>query len=86
MLSLEVKYLELWLDELNLSGSRYGDAWGLCWVNLSPIALSSESKVTTGCADELEVNIFAHNNCLICKKLPSSKSSNHFHLLVCTVV
>ena len=86
MLSLEVKYLELWLDELNLAGGRYGDAWDLCWVYLSPIAFSSVSKVTTGCADDLEDIIIAHIDCLNCKKLRSTKNSNHFHLLVCPIV
>ena len=86
MLSREVKFLELWFDDLNISGGRYGDGWDLCWVYLSSIVLSSESKVTTGCGDELEDNFSAHKICLVYKKLPTRKNSNHFHLLVCTIV
>ena len=65
MLSREVKFLELWFDDLNLFGGRYGDVWDLCWVYSSPIVLSSESNVTTGCGDELEDIATAHKNCLM---------------------
>ena len=51
MLSRELKHLEFCFYDLNLSGGRYGDGWDFCWVYLSSIVLSSESKVTTGCAD-----------------------------------
>ena len=86
VLSREIKYLELQFNDLNCSGYRYGDAWDLCWVNLSPIVLSSESKVTTGCGDELEVVIIAHDKCLMYKTIPRSRNSDDFLLLVCRIV
>ena len=73
VLSREIKYSELWFDDLNHSGVRYGDACDLCWVSLSPIALCSEPKVSISCAEELEVNIIAHNNCLLCKNYQAAK-------------
>ena len=57
--------LELLFDGLNRSGVRYGVAWDNCLVNLGPVALFSESKVTIGCAKDLEVFITAQNNCLM---------------------
>ena len=54
----------------------------MCVINVGSIALSGESKLTTGCGYEIYVISKAHNFCLMYKKIPSSKNNDGFYVLV----
>ena len=77
VISLLNSYLELNFDVLHAAdNTRYVDANGIRLVNLGPIALFSNYKLTTSSGKHLEDNSHAHIVSLMYKLLTSSKDSD----------
>ena len=77
VISLLNSYIELNFDVLRVDNSnRYVDANGIRLVNLGPIALFSNYKLTTSSGKHLEEISHAHIVSLMYKLLTSSKDSD----------
>ena len=77
VISLLNSYLEINFDVLHAAtNNRYADAKDIRVVNLGPIALFSNYKLTTSSVKHLEEIIHAHINSLMYKLLTSSKDSD----------
>ena len=77
VISLLNSYLELNFDVLKAtSDNRYVDADDIRLVNLAPIALFSNYKLTTASGKHLEEISHAHPVCLIYKVITSCKDSD----------
>ena len=77
VISLLNSYFELNFDVLKAAtGNRYADADDIRSVNLAPIALFSNYKLTTSSGEHLESIDHAHIVCLMYKFLSSSRDSD----------
>ena len=77
VISLLNKYIELKFDILKTASSNtYADADDIRLINLGPIALFGNYKLTTSSSKHLENIDYAHIVPLMCKLLSSSRDSD----------
>ena len=77
VISLLTSYIELNFDVLHAaSGNRYGDGNAIRLVNLGPIALFIDYKLTTSSGKHKEKKSHAHIDSLMYKLLTSSEDSD----------